>query len=166
MDRNRAEQALVDWGITYRDRDARILQGVLAGMNKNRIHQATGLSRNTVEAVLAEYPVVDTAAVLRAKVRALGEFTAPELDYSLAVGDGRAMSALNNVAYVLANEGHPEVQPGEGDRVLAERRRRADELWERVLPEVEAMAARAKARKYTGWSTAAKARGQKIAYTD
>lgn len=166
MNHDRAEQDLLDWGRTYRDRDARILRGLLAGIAKHRIGLLAGIARNTIENLLKEYPVIDTAAVLRAKVRAQGEMTAAEFDYSLATGDGRALNAMNHAAYLLANEDHPDVQPGDSDHVLAERRQRADALWEQVWPEVEAMVRRAKAMEFTGWSAAAKARGQKIAYAN
>jgi len=173
MDQTRAEQALATWGANYRDRDVYVLRGLLAGLNKNRVHQLTGLSRTTIEAVLREYvdratgePVVDLAAVLRAKARALTGMTAPEFDHSLFVGDGRAAAAMATAAYLLANEDHPEVQPGDGERVLAERRQRGDALYEQALPQVEAMTARAKRRKYSAWSTAAQAAGQKIGYAD
>lgn len=167
MNHDRAEQDLIDWGITNRDRDARILRGILAGIPKNRVSLLTGVARNTIANLLKEeYPVVDTAAVLRAKVRALGEMTAAEFDYSLAVGDGRALSAMNNAAYLLANEDHPEVRPGDTEQVLAERRQRADALWGQVWPEVEAMVRRAKTMKFAGSSAEAKARGQKIRYAD
>jgi hypothetical protein len=167
MNHDRAEQDLIDWGITNRERDARILRGILAGIPKNRIRLLTGVARNTITNLLRdEYPEVNTAAVLRAQVRAQGEMTAAEFDYSLAVGDGRALSAMNNAAYLQANEDHPDVQPGDTAQVLAERRQRADALWEQVRPQVEAMVRRAKAMKFVGWSDAAKARGQKIRYAD
>ncbi|MBP2341079.1 hypothetical protein JOF41_007333 [Saccharothrix coeruleofusca] len=161
-----AEHNLLEWQRITRDRDARILQALQAGLTKHRIHQLTGVSRNTIEAVLKEHPVIDTAAVLRARARTTSGMTAPEFDYSLSIGDGRAVSAMNHAAYLMANEGHPEVQPGDDDEVLRQRRERADALWERVWPEVEAMTQRAKAMGFTGWSDAAKARGQKIAYAN
>jgi hypothetical protein len=165
MNHDRAEQDLIDWGITNRERDARILRGILAGIPKNRISLLTGVARNTITNLLRdEYPEVNTAAVLRAMARVHAGMTAAEFDYSLSVGDGRALQAMNGAAYLLANEDHPDVQSGDTEQALAERRQRADALWEQVWPEVEAMVRRAKTMKFTGWSTEAKARGQKIAY--
>lgn len=167
MNHDRAEQDLIDWGTTNRDRDPRILRGLLAGIPKNRVSLLTGVARNTITNLLKdEYPEVNTAAVLRAMARVHTGMTAPEFDHSLSAGDGRAVQAMNSAAYLLANEDHPDVQPGDTEQVLAERRQRADALWDSVWPEVEAMVARAKTMKFLGWSAEAKARGQKIRYTD
>jgi hypothetical protein len=154
-----AEQSLIDWATTTRDRDTRILRGLLAGLTKYRIHQLIGGSRNTIEKMLEEHPVVDTAAVLRAMARANTGMTAAEFDHSLSAGDGTAVQAMHIAAWILANEDHPE-----SDRFDPARAQRTEELWDRVWPEVEAMISRAKQMKFLGWSTEAKARGQKIRY--
>lgn len=166
MNHHRAEQALIDWGTTNRDRDTRILRGLLAGIPKNRVSLLTGVARNTINNLLREeYPEVNTAAVLRAMARVTG-MTAAEFDHSLSAGDGRAVQAMASAAYLLANEDHPDVRPGDTEQALAERQQRADALWEQVWPDVEAMVRRAKTMRFTGSSAEAKARGQKIRYAD
>lgn len=159
-----AEHDLLDWTATVADRDARVLTALLAGLSKNRVHTLTGIARTTIDDILKEHPVVDTAAVLRAKARAVTGMTAPEFDHSLSVGDGRALAAMNSAAYELANRDLPLVQQGNGKNVLEERRDRAEVLWTQVWPEVEAMIARAKAMKFLDWSDEARARGRKIRY--
>lgn len=166
MTREQAETELIEWARITRDRDRRVLNAYAAGISKNHIHTLTGISRSTIDRILDKEPTMDTVAVLRAKARAEGAMTAAEFDYSLAVGDGRAMSAMHNAAYALANEGHPAVQPGDSEHVLRARRERADALWDEMWPTVEAMATRAKGMQFTGWSDEARARGQKIRYAD
>ncbi|GAA1281678.1 hypothetical protein [Saccharothrix xinjiangensis] len=169
-----AEELLLEWGAVYRDRDARILLGLLAGMPKARIHRLMGIARNTVEAVLEEYtdrstgtPVIDTAAVLRARARVTSGMTAPEFDFSLSnhhVGDKRAVAAMADEAFRMANEGHPPVQPDDGPEVAQAHRDRGDALWTETWPQVEAMIARARQMTFTNWSTEAQARGRKLDY--
>lgn len=163
-DPDTAEHDLLDWAATVADRDARVLTALLANHSKNRVHTLTGIARTTIDDILKEYPVVDTAAILRAKARAATGMTAPEFDHSLSTGDGRAVTAMNGAAYELANRALPPVRQGDGDDVLAERRDRAEALWTQAWPEIEAMISRAKAMKFLGWSDEARARGGKIRY--
>jgi hypothetical protein len=52
-DQERAEAALAEWVTVHRDRDRRIRAAVAAGISKHRVHQLTGISRVTIDKVLA-----------------------------------------------------------------------------------------------------------------
>lgn len=159
-----AEEHLLEVVRITQDRDARILQALQAGATKHRIHQLTGYSRSNLDRILEEYPVIDTAAVLRARARAVSGLTAAEFDYSLATGGTDALVAMNNAAYELANQHMPGFQEDEGAEALAERRQRGEDLWRQVRPEVEAMVERSKRMRFTGWSDAARVRGGRVNY--
>ena len=100
-------------------------------------------------------------AAIVAFARRTTEMTAAEMDYSLACdgGAGKAGRALNEASWAIANEGRPEAEYW-GDAA----RERAHALWAEVRPDFDAMVTAARAKKYLGWSDAARARGQRIRY--
>jgi hypothetical protein len=53
MTREEAELMLSEWATVVRDRDARVLSAVRAGVSKHRVHQLTGISRSTIDRILA-----------------------------------------------------------------------------------------------------------------
>jgi hypothetical protein len=169
--REAAEARALAWAVAVADRDVVVLRCLADGLSKHRVHTLTGIARTTIDDILIEYvghatgkPVVDTAAILRAKARAATGLTSAAFDYSLAVRNGQAMAAMNAAVHDLANENHPEVHPGDDPESVRARRERADALWMEVLPQVEAMIARAKRMRFAGWSDAARAQGQEIRY--
>ncbi len=91
------------------------------------------------------------AATIIARARA-GHGSADMFDFKIATEGVEPFGELYNEAYLLANEGEPMVKEGDGEDVLAGRKTRAAELWERVLPELEAYATRCREARYTGWS--------------
>jgi hypothetical protein len=48
-----AELMLSEWVIVTRDRDSRIRAAVASGVSKHRVHQLTGISRSTIDRILA-----------------------------------------------------------------------------------------------------------------
>ncbi|MFE7665604.1 hypothetical protein [Streptomyces celluloflavus] len=61
---------------------------------------------------------------------------------------------LYSETYRLANEDHPPVKVGDDEAKLAERRARADLLWQEVLPHLRTYANGCRRARYTGWSRA------------
>ncbi len=53
MTREEAEQMLTEWVIVTRDRDNRVRAAVGTGVSKHRVHQLTGISRSTIDRILA-----------------------------------------------------------------------------------------------------------------
>jgi hypothetical protein len=51
--REEAEEILTEWAIVTRDRDERVRSAIGAGLSKHRIHQLTGISRSTIDRILA-----------------------------------------------------------------------------------------------------------------
>jgi len=47
---------LTEWAVVTRDRDARVLAAVAAGLSKHRVHQITGIGRSTIDRILASAP--------------------------------------------------------------------------------------------------------------
>lgn len=89
--------------------------------------------------------------------------TDAEFDYLLAFGDG--VNELANAAYIVANQHLPSVttaSPAE----LSERAVAAHDLIVATKPEREAAIVRARARRYIGWSDAARGLGRRIEYAD
>jgi hypothetical protein len=48
-----AEAMLTEWAFVTRDRDNRVRWAVGAGVSKHRVHQLTGISRVTIDRILA-----------------------------------------------------------------------------------------------------------------
>ncbi len=44
---------LSEWVIVTRDRDNRVRSAVAAGVSKHRVHQLTGISRSTIDKIMA-----------------------------------------------------------------------------------------------------------------
>jgi hypothetical protein len=44
---------LSEWVIVTRDRDSRVRAAVASGVSKHRVHQLTGISRSTIDRILA-----------------------------------------------------------------------------------------------------------------
>lgn len=85
--------------------------------------------------------------------RAREEYGSPDaFDYKISIEGIAPFGELYQEAYALANERYPQVAPGDGEVVLAERKARAGALWEQVQPELAAYAADCRAARYTGWS--------------
>jgi hypothetical protein len=53
MSPGEAEELLIEWVTVTRDRDNRVRWAVAAGVSKYRINQLTGISRTTIDAILA-----------------------------------------------------------------------------------------------------------------
>lgn len=90
-----------------------------------------------------------TAAAVISRARTNSGLTAPEFDYDIATwfnrsvdGIGGMNSPLGVATYQIANE------------------------WADLHDELVAYARRCRDRKYSGWSSAARSRGQRIAYAD
>lgn len=47
---------LMEWVTITRDRNNRVRAAVAAGVSKHRVHQLTGISRTTIDRVLAASP--------------------------------------------------------------------------------------------------------------
>jgi DNA invertase Pin-like site-specific DNA recombinase len=54
MTREQAENLLTEWAMITRDRDNRVRAAITTGVSKHRIHQLTGISRSTIDRVLAD----------------------------------------------------------------------------------------------------------------
>lgn len=102
------------------------------------------------------------AATAIARARATKNSSAA-FDHQVSIEGIMARGELYNEIYGIANEALGPVQPGDGRTALVERKRRADELWEQVLPELENYARKCRCRRYTGWSLAS---GGPIRYAD
>lgn len=102
------------------------------------------------------------AATAIARARATKDSSAA-FDYQVSIQGIMPRGELYNEIYGIANEPLGPVRPGDGDGDLAERKRRADELWEQVLPELETYARKCRSRSYKGWSLAS---GGPIRYAD
>lgn len=48
-----AERMLSEWAMVTRDRDCRVRAAVSAGVSKHRVHLLTGISRSTIDRILA-----------------------------------------------------------------------------------------------------------------
>jgi hypothetical protein len=48
-----AEQLLIEWVTVTRDRDNRVRAAVAAGISKYRVNQLTGISRTTIDSIMA-----------------------------------------------------------------------------------------------------------------
>jgi hypothetical protein len=53
MMQEEAEQMLVEWVTVTRDRDNRVHWAVAAGVSKYRVNQITGISRTTIDRIIA-----------------------------------------------------------------------------------------------------------------
>lgn len=100
---------------------------------------------------MSSQPISFAAVVARA--RRTSGLSAAEFDYSLTTGDldTRAIYALGNAIYELANGPLPNKLTAEVTRA---RRERGDELHARMVPHIKAMIEAAKAKSYLGWSIA------------
>lgn len=78
----------------------------------------------------------------------------PAFDFAIAGGHPMAEASLRNAIYIVANWGHGEVKPEDGEAGLVVRAARAADLTATLANELDAYRARCKARKYTGWSRA------------
>lgn len=90
----------------------------------------------------------DFAAIV-STARRRADMTAAEFDYSLFAQDGKALAALQDAVYALANRGHDPV-----DDETQNRQARAEALRTEVQAQIDAMIDAAKAKRYTGWSDA------------
>jgi hypothetical protein len=61
MGREDAEEMLIEWVSVTRDRDPRVRQAVATGVSKYRVNQLTGISRSTIDRILAASPPSDCA---------------------------------------------------------------------------------------------------------
>lgn len=99
-------------------------------------------------------------AAIVACARRQSGMTAAEMDYSLSTGDTSlygAIVALRNATWHIANpDAHEFGADGTNDRARA--------LWNAIRPDFDAMVTAAQGKTYLGWSTAARAAGQKIRY--
>ncbi|MER7280476.1 type II toxin-antitoxin system prevent-host-death family antitoxin [Dactylosporangium sp. NPDC000244] len=123
------------------------------------------LTAYTPEDTVTALDLSHTAAAVIFRARSNRGLTAAEFDYDIAThydtnldGVGGINGWLGSATYEIANEGHT----GTADEGEA----RARQLWDQLQPELQAYARRCKDRKYSGWSSAAKSRGQRIAYAD
>lgn len=115
---------------------------------------------------ITQIQLTASAAAVIARARTESPYgTAAEFDYDIARwfdqsmdGIGGLTSPLGNATYAIANEGHD----GTADECTA----RAQRLLDELQPELTAYAHRCRERKYSGWSSAAKSRGQRIQYAD
>ena len=97
-------------------------------------------------------PEPQTAAQIIAAVR--GRWANPDaLDFRVAADGIAPYGDFYQEVYALANEGH-DVGPGTTPAELEERKQRAAQLWEQVLPGLEQYADECRRAKYTGWSWA------------
>lgn len=48
-----AEELLMEWVTVTRDRDNRVRAAICAGISKYRVNQLTGISRTTIDRILA-----------------------------------------------------------------------------------------------------------------
>jgi hypothetical protein len=48
-----AEQLLIEWAMTNRDRDNLVRAAVASGVSKHRVHELTGIARTTIDRILA-----------------------------------------------------------------------------------------------------------------
>ena len=104
---------------------------------------------------------VFTWVMARAR-RRTSYMTAAEFDYDLTLGQDsqEALREIDNAIYAIANE---HAEPGDD---FDTRHQRYRALHAQVRGEFEARIAEAKAKKYNGWSNAARARGHRIRYAD
>lgn len=84
-------------------------------------------------------------------------------DYYIAtggIGEGpfNSIYDLGGQVYILATEGF--------EGTSEEREDRAQALWDRLLPELQAYEQACRATPFAGWSNAAQARGDRIRYAD
>lgn len=118
-----------------------------------------------LEDTMAQLNLTRAAAAVISRARSNSGLTAPEFDYDIAVnwdqhmdGIGGTHSPLGVATYEIANQGHA----GDADA----RDARFQALWDDLRTELTTYAARCRQRKYTGWSSAAKSRGQRVGYAD
>lgn len=76
---------------------------------------------------------------------------ADAFDFMIATEGIAPYGELYQEAYAIANAAHP-MRRGAGQHELDARKRRAADLWEQVLPELERYADRCRKAEYTGWS--------------
>ncbi len=102
-------------------------------------------------------PVTFTEIVARA--RDIAAMTFAEFDYALQnphshqFGE-RAVRALGAAIDDAANEGYPQVTEGCSMDILREHEARRRVLRAELAPQVDALIAAARAKSYTGWSSA------------
>lgn len=48
-----AERMLIEWATTVRDRDMLVRSAIAAGVTKQRVRDLTGISRTTIDKILA-----------------------------------------------------------------------------------------------------------------
>lgn len=114
---------------------------------------------------MTQVDLTETAAAVITRARTNSGLTAPAFDFEISRywdqsmnGIGGLESPLGAATYEIANEG----QDGTSD----EREARARLLWEALQLELTTYAAKCRSRNYSGWSSAARSRGQRIAYAD
>ncbi|MFF1422033.1 hypothetical protein [Streptomyces sp. NPDC058280] len=100
--------------------------------------------------------IAHTAATIIARAREASCSTSDAFDLQIGIEGIAPYGELYQEAYSLANEGYPGVVTGDGEEKLAERKARADRLWEKVLPELNLYAQRCRRSRYTGWSRQSK----------
>lgn len=101
---------------------------------------------------MADFPALVAVARRRSGM------TAAEFDYSLAFGgeENRARAALADAAYTLATEGLPVVDTTTPVEELARRIELGHVLLYGHRASIESMTVAAKAKTYTGWSSASR----------
>lgn len=111
-----------------------------------------------------------TFAQVIAKAKQLHGGSSAEFDYSLASGDttvgNRVDNVLGNASVALDGAIWEIATADQRDADMRTKRQLADELRERIRPELDAAIAAASKRSYTGWSDAARAMGRPIRYAD
>lgn len=98
-----------------------------------------------------------TAAAVISRARTNSGLTAPEFDHDIATHYDSSVNGVGGQFSPLGNASH---------EIARERGVDPDELWQQLQPELQAYAVRCRDRKYSGWSTAARARGARITYAD
>lgn len=115
------------------------------------------LTAYTPKDTVTSLDLTKLAAAVIWRARNNAALTAAEFDYDIGIhfdtsenGIGGVHSPLGAATYEIA----------------AERGHDFHQLWDELRPELQAYAERCRDRKYSGWSTAARSRGQRIAYAD
>lgn len=109
------------------------------------------------EDTMAALNLADSTATVIARARTNSGLTAPEFDYDIAINYDKSINGIGGIHSPLGAATY---------EIAGERGVDFDQLWEELQPELHAYATRCKARKYSGWSSAARSRGQRIAYAD
>lgn len=99
-------------------------------------------------------PTAETFTTIVAAARRATGMSAAEFDNSLVCRDGRALGALADACYRVANQEQPPVDTFTRNEDLRQRAERAAALHTRMRAEIDAMVAAADRKTYRGWSEA------------